>query len=59
MRESQRVDERVQYIYNLEDWHRELAMVSTVSAQYGSVHTPRPPLYITLPKLILDDGPEP
>ena len=27
VRESQRVEERVQYIYNQEDWHRELAKV--------------------------------
>lgn len=27
MRESQRVEERVKYIYNVEDWHRELAKV--------------------------------
>jgi len=25
VRESQRVDERVKFIYNSEDWHRELA----------------------------------
>ena len=25
LRESQRVDERVKYIYNIDDWHRELA----------------------------------
>lgn len=29
MRESQRVEERVKYIYNQEDWHRELAKVRT------------------------------
>ena len=25
LRESQRVDERVKFIYNSEDWHREVA----------------------------------
>lgn len=35
VRESQRVDERVTYIYNQEDWHRELAEVGLLWGRYG------------------------